>query len=103
MLAAIRRFQIGTVDITGGAPELCPSFEHLVVESRRAGARVLVRHNLTVMFEPGKERLPEFFREQSVDVVSSLPYYSSQQTDAQRGNGVFERSIEALRLLNAVC
>ncbi|HEV7890300.1 MAG TPA: arsenosugar biosynthesis radical SAM (seleno)protein ArsS [Pyrinomonadaceae bacterium] len=102
VLDAVRRFQIPTLDITGGAPELNPSFRHLVAEARRAGAHVLVRHNLTVMFEPGQEDLPEFFREHSVEVVSSLPYFLEQQTDAQRGRGVFEKSIEALRRLNAV-
>lgn len=102
VLAAVRRFQIQTLDITGGAPELNPSFRYLVREGRRAGARVMVRHNLTVMFEPGQCDLPEFFREHSVEVVSSLPYFLEQQTDAQRGRGVFERSIEALRRLNAV-
>jgi radical SAM/Cys-rich protein len=102
VLAAVRRFQIPTLDITGGAPELNPNFRHLVTEGRRAGAHVMVRHNLTVMFEPGQCDLPEFFREHDVEVVSSLPYFLEQQTDAQRGRGVFEKSIEALRRLNAV-
>src|SRR5436853_5451061 len=102
VLAAVRRFQIPTLDITGGAPELNPSFRRLVAEARRAGAHVMVRHNLTVMFEPGQCDLPLFFREHSVEVVSSLPYFLEQQTDAQRGRGVFEKSIEALRRLNAV-
>ncbi len=102
VLDAVRRFRFRVVDITGGAPELNPSFRRLVSESRRAGARVLVRHNLTVMFEPGQEDLPEFFREQEVEVVSSLPYFLGQQTDAQRGPGVFDKSIEALKRLNAV-
>jgi len=101
VLAAVRRFRVPTLDITGGAPELNPSFRHLVAEARRAGAHVLVRHNLTVMFEPGQEDLPRFFREQGVEVVSSLPYFLEQQTDAQRGRGVFEKSVEALRRLNA--
>jgi radical SAM/Cys-rich protein len=102
VLEAVRRFSIPTLDITGGAPELNPSFRRLVGEARNAGARVMVRHNLTVMFEPGQEDLPEFFRAHSVEVVSSLPYFLEQQTDAQRGRGVFEKSIEALRRLNAV-
>jgi len=102
VLDAVRRFRIPTLDITGGAPELNPSFRRLVAEARLAGAHVLVRHNLTVMFEPGQEDLPEFFRGHSVEVVSSLPYFLEQQTDAQRGRGVFEKSIEALRRLNAV-
>jgi radical SAM/Cys-rich protein len=102
VLEAVRRFRFEVVDITGGAPELNPSFRRLVAESRRAGARVLVRHNLTVMFEPGQGDLPEFFREHAVEVVSSLPYFLGQQTDAQRGPGVFDKSIEALQRLNAV-
>jgi radical SAM/Cys-rich protein len=101
VLAAVRRFRIPTLDITGGAPELNPSFRRLVAEARGAGAHVLVRHNLTVMFEPGQGDLPEFFRELEVEVVSSLPYFLEQQTDAQRGPGVFEKSVEALRRLNA--
>ena len=102
VLDAVRRFQIPTLDITGGAPELNPGFRHLVAEARRAGAHVIVRHNLTVMFEPGQGDLPEFFRAHGVEVVSSLPYFLGQQTDAQRGPGVFDKSIEALRRLNAV-
>jgi radical SAM/Cys-rich protein len=102
VIAAVRRFRIPVVDITGGAPELNPNFRYLVAEARRLGARVIVRHNLTVMFEPGQDDLPEFFREHEVEVVSSLPYFLEQQTDAQRGAGVFGKSIEALRRLNAV-
>jgi radical SAM/Cys-rich protein len=102
VLDAVRRHRIPVVDITGGAPELNPSFRRLVRESRAAGARVMVRHNLTVQFEPGQEDLPEFFRAHSVEVVSSLPYFLEEQTDAQRGRGVFEKSVEALRRLNAV-
>jgi radical SAM/Cys-rich protein len=89
------------VDITGGAPELNPHFEHLVVEARQAGAHAMVRHNLTVQFAPGKASLPAFFRENEVEVIASLPYFLAQQTDAQRGRGVFEASVEALRRLNA--
>jgi radical SAM/Cys-rich protein len=63
---------------------------------------VMVRHNLTVMFEVGQEDLPEFFRENEVEVVSSLPYFLEEQTDAQRGSGVFEKSIKALRRLNQI-
>ncbi|HEV2765067.1 MAG TPA: arsenosugar biosynthesis radical SAM (seleno)protein ArsS [Pyrinomonadaceae bacterium] len=102
VLDALRRFRLPALDITGGAPELNPSFRYLVAEARRLGAHVSVRHNLTVMFEPGQNDLPEFFREHSVEVISSLPYFLEQQTDAQRGSGVFRKSIEALRRLNAV-
>jgi radical SAM/Cys-rich protein len=101
-LDAVRRDRISVVDITGGAPELNPSFRRLVSESRAAGARVLVRHNLTVMFEPGQEDLPEFFREHEVEVISSLPCYLESNVDTQRGKGVYSKSIEAIRRLNAV-
>lgn len=99
---AVRRFSIKIVDITGGAPELNPSFRFLVREARACGAHIIVRHNLTVMCEAGQEDLPEFFRAYGVEVVSSLPYFLEDRTDAQRGRGVFNRSIEALRRLNGV-
>ncbi|MDH3528809.1 MAG: arsenosugar biosynthesis radical SAM protein ArsS [Acidobacteriota bacterium] len=101
-LDALRKHKIPTLDITGGAPELVPDFRYLVSEGRNAGARAMVRHNLTVMFEEGNEDLPEFFAANDVEVISSLPYFQARQTDAQRGNGVFEKSIEALRRLNSV-
>ncbi len=101
-LNALRKHKIATLDITGGAPELNPNFRYLVSEARKAGAKVIVRHNLTVMFEPGQEDLPQFFAENEIEVVSSLPYFLATQTDAQRGAGVFDKSIEALKRLNAV-
>jgi len=100
VLDAVRRFHIATVDITGGAPELNPGFCYLAAESRRAGAHVIVRHNLTVQFTPGMEPLPAFFRDNEIEVIASLPYFLAQQTDAQRGRGVFDQSIAALRRLN---
>ncbi|MBC7910716.1 MAG: radical SAM protein, partial [Pyrinomonadaceae bacterium] len=102
VIEAVRKFRFPTLDITGGAPELNPSFRYLVAAARLLGAHVMVRHNLSVMFEPGQEDLPEFFREHAVEVVSSLPYFLEQQTDAQRGQGVFEKSIKALHSLNEV-
>src|SRR4051812_9975974 len=102
VIAVVRRFRIPVLDITGGAPELNPSFRYLVSEARRSGSRVMVRHNLTVMHEPQQGDLPEFFREHQVEVISSLPYFLEEQTDAQRGRGVFEKSIRALRRLNGV-
>src|SRR5690348_9065121 len=72
VIDAVRRFRIPTVDITGGAPELNPSFRYLVRESRALGSHVMVRHNLTVTFETGQEGLPEFFRDMSVEVICSL-------------------------------
>ncbi|HWS99766.1 MAG TPA: arsenosugar biosynthesis radical SAM (seleno)protein ArsS [Pyrinomonadaceae bacterium] len=101
VVAALREFRFPTLDITGGAPELNPSFRFLVAEAAALGTHVMVRHNLTVMFEPGQFDLPEFFRAHEVEVVSSLPYFLEQQTDAQRGRGVFEKSVAALLRLNA--
>jgi radical SAM/Cys-rich protein len=102
VIDVVRRFRIPIVDITGGAPELNPSFRYLVTEARAAGAHVMVRHNLTVLFETGQEDLPEFFCDHAVEVISSLPYFLEEQTDAQRGHGVFQKSLIALRRLNSV-
>jgi radical SAM/Cys-rich protein len=95
VLAVLQRFRIPILDITGGAPELNPTFRWLVTEARALGTHVMVRHNLTVMFEPGQEDLPAFFRAHQVEVISSLPYFLEQQTDAQRGNGVLVMASQA--------
>lgn len=100
VLRALREFRIPVLDITGGAPELNPSFRHLVEEARKVNTRILVRHNLTVMFENGQSDLPEFFARNEVEVICSLPYFLQQETDAQRGSGVFDKSIEGLKRLN---
>ena len=92
---------IPTVDLTGGAPELCAQFEYLVRESRRLGRRVIDRCNLTVLVAEPYRHLAGFLAENQVEVVASLPHYRQASTDRQRGSGVFERSIEALRLLNS--
>ncbi len=96
------RIGVTTVDITGGAPEMNPGFRTLVERSRAAGRRVMVRTNLTVMFEPGQEDLPEYFAAMACQVVASLPCYTPETVDAQRGHGVYGKSIEALRRLNGV-
>lgn len=101
-LGALHEFNIPTLDITGGAPELIPDFRYFVTEARAIGANVIVRHNLTVMHEEGHEDLPEFFAENRVEVVSSLPYFNAAKTDSQRGTGVFDKSIEAVKRLNDV-
>jgi radical SAM/Cys-rich protein len=93
---------ISTVDVTGGAPELHPRFRRLVSGARALGREVIDRCNLTVVFEPGMEGLPEFFASNRVRLVCSLPCYTADNVDAQRGNGVFEKSIRALRALNAL-
>ena len=100
-LKVLRDYKISTLDITGGAPEMIPDFRYFVTEAGKTAAKIIVRHNLTVMFEENQTDLPEFFAENKVEVVSSLPYFLQMQTDAQRGAGVFEKSIEALKRLNA--
>jgi len=99
VLAASRR--VSALDITGGAPELNPNFAMLVERARSLGRKVIVRCNLTVTLEPGMEWLVEFYRRSTVELVCSLPCYTAENTDRQRGAGVFEKSIAALRQLNA--
>ena len=101
-LKVVREFDIPTLDITGGAPELIPDFRYFVTEARASGRHVIVRHNLTVMHETGQEDLPGFFAENRVEIVSSLPYFNAAKTDSQRGTGVFDKSIDALKRLNDV-
>ena len=91
---------LGTLDVTGGAPELHPGFRELVRTARGQGVRVIDRCNLTILFEPGQEDLAEFLAAQRVEIVASLPCYSAANVDKQRGNGVFDLSIAALQQLN---
>ncbi|MFD2515810.1 arsenosugar biosynthesis radical SAM (seleno)protein ArsS [Pontibacter locisalis] len=94
---------IGTVDLTGGAPEMNPDFRWFVEELSKLGRQVIVRCNLTIILANKKYHdLPEFFKEHGVHVISSLPYFQASRTDAQRGDGVFEKSIKALQMLNDV-
>ncbi len=93
---------VETLDITGGAPELNPHFRTLVSEARKEGKRVIVRTNLTIMFEQGMQDLPEFYRDQSVELIASLPCYREENIVAVRGAGSFEKSINALRRLNSM-
>jgi radical SAM/Cys-rich protein len=92
--------KIKAVDITGGAPELNPHFRELVVRARELGLHVIDRCNLTVLLEPGQEDLALFLSKNQVEVTASLPCYTEELVDRQRGKGVYEKSIEALRLLN---
>jgi radical SAM/Cys-rich protein len=101
-LRIVREAGIPTADLTGGAPELNPHFRWFVSECRGADTLVMVRSNLTVILEPGMEDLPEFYRDLQVEVIASLPYYLEKNVNAQRGGGVFEKSIEAMRRLNEV-
>ena len=93
---------VHTLDITGGAPELNPNFRELVRGARTLRRKVVDRCNLTVLFEPGQEDIAGFLAEQGVNVVASLPCYSKTNVEKQRGLGVFEPSIRALKTLNAL-
>ena len=99
-LAFLERSDVATLDITGGAPELHPRFKDLVVRARAAGRHVMDRCNLTITQLPNYTYLPEFLAQHRVEVVASLPSFAARQTDAQRGEGVFEQSIAALRRFN---
>lgn len=93
---------IETLDLTGGAPELHRGFRRLVQQARTLGVRVIDRCNLTILFEPGQEDLAQFLAGHQVEVVASLPCYSLENVDKQRGEGVFDKSIAALKQLNAL-
>ena len=102
-LDAIKDSSIETVDLTGGAPEMNPDFRWFVAELHSIGKKIMVRCNLTIIVANKKYNdLPEFFKKHHVEVVSSLPYFSARRTDSQRGEGVFEQSIKALKMLNNV-
>ena len=94
--------QIKTLDLTGGAPELHGSFRYLVAAARATGVHVIDRCNLTILFEPGQDGLAEFLAANQVEVVASLPCYSLENVDQQRGEGVFDKSIAGLQKLNAL-
>src|SRR5437762_1695565 len=98
----IEQHQPEVVDITGGAPELSEFFSYFVETARAAGARIIDRCNLTIIEEPGYDSLPGYLAKHEVEVVASLPCYTAENVAKQRGNGVFEKSISALRKLNAV-
>lgn len=99
-IAAMERLKPAVVDLTGGAPELHPRFRELVLAARTLGCHVIDRCNLTVLLLPALKDLAAFLAEQQVEIVASLPQPEASSTDAQRGDGTWEASIEALRLLN---
>ncbi|HNP17316.1 MAG TPA: arsenosugar biosynthesis radical SAM protein ArsS [Fulvivirga sp.] len=102
-LEVLRKTNIHTLDLTGGAPEMNPDFRYFVEEANKAGVQdIIVRSNLTIILaNPKYHDLPEFFKKNNVHVVSSLPFYQPDKTDRQRGQGVFKKSIKALQMLNA--
>ena len=102
VLALLERSDFKVLDLTGGAPELNPEFRYLVEGARRIGVEVMDRCNLTVLFEPEQEDLAGFLARQRVHLVSSLPCYLKENVDRQRGKGVYERSLQALQLLNGL-
>jgi radical SAM/Cys-rich protein len=102
VLEYLRASGARTLDLTGGAPELNPHFRDIVVSARAMGATVIDRCNLTILFEPGQEGLAEFLAANQVQVVASLPCYTPELVDRQRGKGVYETSIAAIKRLNAL-
>ena len=101
-LAAIRSADIKTLDLTGGAPEMNPEFKYFVSEAKKLGCHVIDRCNLTILLANGFTDMPEFLAENQVEIVASLPCYLEENADAQRGDGSFRKSIEALKLLNGL-
>ena len=93
---------IPTVDLTGGAPEMLPDFRHLITRLRQLDRRIIDRCNLTILLEPGYEDVAEFLAANQVEIVASMPCYSPENVNAQRGEGVFDASIKALQQLNAL-
>jgi radical SAM/Cys-rich protein len=100
----VARTDIPTVDITGGAPEMIPEFRYLIegAKALSPSRHVIDRCNLTILLEPGYERLAEFLASREIEIVASMPCYSPENVNAQRGDGVFEASIKALQLLNSL-
>ncbi len=102
VLAFLRRAGAATLDLTGGAPELNPHFRRLAAGARALGLHVIDRCNLTILEAPGQEDLADFLAAHRVEIVASLPCYLEENVDRQRGEGVFGKSLRALRQLNAL-
>lgn len=102
ILAWLEPTSIPTVDLTGGAPEMIPDFRFFVTELRRQNRRVIDRCNLTILLDPAHDGLAEFLAENEVEIVASMPCYSPENVNAQRGDGVFDASIAALQKLNGL-
>ena len=99
-----RRARLPVIDLTGGAPEMIPSFKYLIgaLRAMDPATTIIDRCNLTILLQPGYEDMAEFLAAQRVEIVASMPCYSPENVNAQRGDGVFEASIAALQRLNAV-
>jgi radical SAM/Cys-rich protein len=102
VLEVLAHCQIKVLDVTGGAPEMNEHFKRLVQGARALGVRVIDRCNLTILFEPGHEELAQFLADNQVEITASLPCYSAERVDKQRGDGVFDKSIAGLQTLNSL-
>ena len=102
VLAVLAEQPIRVIDITGGAPELNPHFRYLVTEARRLKKHIIARTNLVIFYEQGLEDFPEFYHNNCVELVASLPYYLEDNVDRIRGSGAFKKSIAALQKLNSL-
>jgi radical SAM/Cys-rich protein len=102
VIDALNKSAIRTIDITGGAPELNPQFIYLIERAKEAGKHVIVRSNLTIFYENGMNGLPEFYQNNGVEIIASLPYYREDNVDRVRGRGAFDQSIDALKTLNGL-
>jgi len=100
LLAKINKLNIKTLDLTGGAPELNPDFRYFVEQARKLSVHVIDRCNLTILTEPGQEDLAQFLADNQVEVIASLPCYTEDNVDQQRGKGVYNKSIIGLKQLN---
>jgi len=102
LLRVLQQPSIHTLDLTGGAPEMNPLFKELVLEARKLDVTIIDRCNLTVLLEPGFEDMAQFLADNEVQIVASLPCYIEENVDGQRGKGVYQKSIDALKILNGL-
>lgn len=100
VLTAIKKLKIKNLDLTGGAPELNPHFKYLIEQARAMSVHVIDRCNLTILTEANQENLAEFLAHNNVEVIASLPCYTEDNVDGQRGKGVYQKSIQGLKILN---
>ena len=102
VIEALKKTEVSVIDMTGGSPEMNPDFKYLVDAADELGVEIWDRCNPTILVEPGYEDLPAYFKQRRIKVIASLPCYSQQNVDGQRGSGVFERSIQGLKALNTL-
>jgi radical SAM/Cys-rich protein len=100
LMKVLEQPTIHTLDLTGGAPEMNPLFKELVLEARKFDVTIIDRCNLTILLEPGFEDMARFLADNEVQIVASLPCYLEENVDGQRGKGVYQKSIDALKILN---